>query len=80
LMKDAGPPGASSYGLIEILALFLSGKCGMWIVATVAASFVADPKQSQVADKVGFALATDKGLCKRGNWLWAWSLAIPAGT
>ena len=52
----------------------------MWIDATVAASFVTDPKQSTVADKVGFALAPDTGLGKRGNWLWAWSLAIPAGT
>ncbi|MGR9370884.1 ABC transporter substrate-binding protein [Rhizobium leguminosarum] len=80
LMKDAGPPGASSNGFNENLALFQTGKCGMWIDATVAASFVADQKQSQVADKVGFALAPDKGLGKRGNWLWAWSLAIPAGT
>ncbi|WP_439873017.1 ABC transporter substrate-binding protein [Rhizobium leguminosarum] len=80
LMSGAGPPGASSNGFNENLALFQTGKCGMWIDATVAASFVADPKQSQVADKVGFALAPDKGLGKRGNWLWAWSLAIPAGT
>nr|WP_210290467.1 MULTISPECIES: sugar ABC transporter substrate-binding protein [unclassified Rhizobium] len=80
LMKDAGPPGASSNGFNENLALFQSGKCGMWIDATVAASFVSDPKESKVADKVGFALAPDKGLGKRGNWLWAWSLAIPAGS
>ena len=33
-----------------------------------------------VADKVGFALAPDAGLGKRGNWLWAWALGIPAGT
>ena len=80
LMKDAGPPGASSNGFNENLALFQSGKCGMWIDATVAASFVTNPKESQVADKVGFALAPDTGLGKRGNWLWAWSLAIPAGS
>jgi sorbitol/mannitol transport system substrate-binding protein len=80
LMKDAGPPGASSNGFNENLALFQSGKCGMWIDATVAASFVSNPKESKVADKVGFALAPDKGLGKRGNWLWAWSLAIPAGS
>jgi sorbitol/mannitol transport system substrate-binding protein len=80
LMKDAGPAGASSNGFNENLALFQSGKCGMWIDATVAASFVTDPKESKVADKVGFALAPDNGLGKRGNWLWAWSLAIPAGT
>jgi sorbitol/mannitol transport system substrate-binding protein len=80
LMKDAGPPGASSNGFNENLALFQSGKCGMWIDATVAASFVINPKESKVADKVGFALAPDAGLGKRGNWLWAWSLAIPAGS
>ena len=79
-MKDAGPPGASSNGFNENLALFNSGKCGMWIDATVAASFVTNPKDSKVADKVGFALAPDNGLGKRGNWLWAWSLAVPAGS
>jgi sorbitol/mannitol transport system substrate-binding protein len=51
----------------------------MWIDATVAASFVTG-KDSTVADKVGFALAPDNGLGKRGNWLWAWSLAIPASS
>ena len=80
LLKDAGPPGASSNGFNENLALFQTGKCGMWIDATVAASFVTNPKESKVADKVGFALAPDNGLGKRGNWLWAWSLAIPAGS
>ena len=80
LMKDAGPPGASSNGFNENLALFQTGKCGMWIDATVAASFVTNPNDSQVADKVGFALAPDNGLGKRGNWLWAWSLGIPAGS
>ena len=80
LMNDAGPPGASSNGFNENLALFQSGKCGMWIDATVAASFVTNANDSTVADKVGFALAPDNGLGKRGNWLWAWSLAIPAGS
>ncbi|MGF7008475.1 ABC transporter substrate-binding protein [Aminobacter sp. BE322] len=80
LMNDAGPQGASSNGFNENLALFQQGKCGMWIDATVAASFVSDPKNSTVADKVGYALAPDNGLGKRGNWLWAWSLGIPAGT
>ena len=75
LMKADGPPGASSNGFNENLALFNDGKCGMWIDATVAAGFVTDPKQSQVADKVGFALAPNDGLGKNANWLWAWSLA-----
>jgi sorbitol/mannitol transport system substrate-binding protein len=80
LMNNYGPPGASNNGFNENLALFQQGKCGMWIDATVAASFVTNPKDSKVAEKVGFALAPDRGLGKRGNWLWAWSLAIPAGT
>ena len=80
LMKDAGPPGASSNGFNENLALFNSGKCAMWIDATVAASFVTNPGESSVADKVGFALAPNTGMGKNANWLWAWSLAIPAGS
>ncbi len=80
VMSKYGPPGASSNGFNESLALFQTGKCGMWIDATVAGSFVTNPKDSAVADKVGFALAPDNGLGKRGNWLWAWTLAMPAGT
>ena len=81
LMNKYGPPGASSNGFNENLALFQQGKCGMWIDATVAASFVTDPKNSKVAKDVGFALAPHKeGIKKNANWLWAWSLAIPAGT
>jgi sorbitol/mannitol transport system substrate-binding protein len=80
LMKNHGPPGASSNGFNENLALFDSGKCGMWVDATVAASFVSDPKQSKVADQVGFAPAPCEVTCKGANWLWAWSLAIPSGS
>ena len=76
LMTNFGPPGASANGFNENLTLFQQGKCGMWIDATVAASFVTGA-DSTVADSVGFALAPDNGLGKRGNWLWAWSLAIP---
>ncbi len=80
VMKDAGPDGASGNGFSENLALFQSGKCGMWADATAAGSFVIDPKASSVAAEVGFTLAPDKGLGKRANWLWAWALAIPAGS
>jgi sorbitol/mannitol transport system substrate-binding protein len=81
LMKDAGPEGASSNGFNENLTLFQQGKCGMWIDATVAASFVSDPKNSTVADKVGFAIFPSKeGVNNHGNWLWSWNLAIPASS
>ncbi len=80
MMTDAGPAGYATNGFNENLSLFQQGKCGMWIDATVAASFVTKPKDSTVADKVGFALAPDNGMGVRSNWLWAWALAIPAGT
>ncbi|MDX3927090.1 MAG: sugar ABC transporter substrate-binding protein [Shinella sp.] len=81
LMKDAGPSGASSNGFNENLTLFQQGKCGMWIDATVAASFVSNPKDSTVADKVGYAIfPTKEGVNNHGNWLWSWNLAIPASS
>ncbi|MDF1871941.1 sugar ABC transporter substrate-binding protein [Vannielia sp.] len=79
MMNESGPNGAANNGFNENLTLFQQGKCGMWIDATVAASFVTGA-DSTVADKVGFALAPDTGLGKRGNWLWAWSLAIPTSS
>ncbi|CAM3227095.1 sorbitol-binding protein /mannitol-binding protein [Paracoccus aminovorans] len=78
VMKDAGPPGASSNGFNENLALFQTGKCGMWIDATVAASFVSNPKESTVADQVGYALAPEGE--KPQMWLWAWTLAVPSSS
>jgi len=81
LMNDYGPDGYATNGFNENLSLFQQGKCGMWIDATVAASFVTNPDDSTVADSVGFALAPNaEGVEKRSNWLWAWALAIPAGT
>ena len=79
MMDASGPTGYATNGFNENLSLFNQGKCGMWIDATVAASFVTGDG-STVADSVGFALAPDTGLGKRSNWLWAWALAIPAGT
>jgi len=83
LMTKYGPPGAASNGFNENLSLFGQGKCGMWMDATVAASFVTDTKQSQVADQVGFAPApcgVDSCPNEGANWLWAWSLGIPASS
>lgn len=80
VMEESGPPGASANGFNENLALFQTGKCGMWIDATVAGAFVTNKDDSEVADKVGFALAPHNNLGKRGNWLWAWTLAVPSSS
>lgn len=80
LMKKDGPPGASANSFNENLALFSEGKCAAWVDATIAASFVSDPKQSKVADKVAFAQAPTAVTPKGANWLWSWNLAIPASS
>lgn len=80
LLGNYGPPGASSNGFNENLALFNTGKCGMWIDATVAGSFVTDESQSDVADSVGFAAAPSQVTEKGSGWLWAWALAIPVSS
>ena len=52
----------------------------MWMLLTGVAGCLTNPHDSTVADSVGFALAPDNGMGVRSNWLWAWALAIPAGT
>ena len=80
ILKADGPPGVSSNGFNENLALFSSGHCAMWIDATSAAGTLYDRKQSQVADSVGFA-AIPSGTFQGGpTWLWSWNLAIPASS
>ena len=80
MMNKYGPPGSSSNSFNEILALYNEGKCGMWIDATIAASFITDPSQSKVADKIAFAQSPVAVTNRGANWLWAWALAVPAGT
>ncbi|WP_268800979.1 ABC transporter substrate-binding protein [Pseudomonas huanghezhanensis] len=77
-LKHYGPPGVSSNGFNETLALFNSGKCAIWVDASVAGSFTTDKEQSRVVDSVGFAPAPVEVTDKGASWLYAWSLAIPA--
>ncbi len=80
LMKNYGPPGATANGFNENLTLFASGKAAMWIDATVAAGSLSDPKESQVAGKVGFARAPIAVTPNGSHWLWSWAFAIPTAS
>lgn len=80
LMTNYGPPGSSGNSFNEILALMNEGRCGFWVDATVAGSFVTDPSSSKVADKMAFAAAPKAVTSKGSNWLWAWSLAVPVSS
>ncbi|WP_334597664.1 ABC transporter substrate-binding protein [Pseudomonas alvandae] len=79
-LKKYGPPGLTSNGFNETLALFNSGKCAIWVDASVAGSFITDTSQSKVADRVGFAAAPTQVTDKGASWLYAWSLAIPTSS
>ncbi|WP_394791133.1 ABC transporter substrate-binding protein [Rhodoferax sp.] len=80
LMKKYGPPGASANSFNENLALFVEGKCGIWVDATSAGGSVTDPKFSKVTEKVAFAKAPTAVTPKGAGWLWSWALAIPEST
>ena len=80
ILKADGPPGATSNGFNENLALFASGHCGMWIDATVAGGLLFDKKTSSVADKVGFAPMPTGSFKGAPTWLWSWNLSIPTSS
>jgi sorbitol/mannitol transport system substrate-binding protein len=80
LINDCGEPGATGTGFTEGLTLMAQGQAAMWVDATVAAGFLTNPDQSQIADHVGFALAPVGPVAKGNAWLWTWSLAIPTTT
>ena len=80
MVKKYCPPGSTSNGFNECLMVFASGKAAMWSDATIAAAFLADPDQSSVIGKVGYA-RQPYGKYKKGcNYLWSWALAIPSSS
>lgn len=79
ILKDVGEPGPTGVGFTEGLTLISQGNAAMWYDASVAAGFLANPKQSTVVGKIGYAMAP--AVRKNNNgWLWAWSLAIESAS
>ncbi|MEM9605286.1 MAG: sugar ABC transporter substrate-binding protein [Pseudomonadota bacterium] len=73
LLSSYGPPGSEGNSFNEILALYNEDKCGLWIDATIAASFLENPN-------VAYAQSPNAGNPVGANWLWAWAMAVPAGS
>jgi sorbitol/mannitol transport system substrate-binding protein len=73
LLNNYGPPGSEGNSFNEILALYNEGKCGLWIDATIAASFLE-------VDGVAYAQSPNAGNPVGANWLWAWAMAVPTGS
>jgi sorbitol/mannitol transport system substrate-binding protein len=79
LLKDHGPPGSTSNGFNETLALFGSGHCAIWIDSTVAASMLY-AENSQVKGKVAYAAMPSGEDLAAPTWLWSWNLAVPVSS
>ncbi len=73
LLGNYGPPGSEGNSFNEILALYNEDKCGLWIDATIAASFLEN-------ENVAYAQSPNAGNPVGANWLWAWAMAVPAGS
>jgi len=80
LLKNYGPPGATSNGANETATVFMSGKAAMFIDATAWGGPVVDKTQSSVADKVAYANAPIADTPNGSRWLWSWAFAIPKGS
>jgi sorbitol/mannitol transport system substrate-binding protein len=78
LLRDYGPPGASSNGFNENQALFATGHCAMWIDATSGAGLIYDKSSSQVYDKTAFTAAPVDVTPRGSHWFWSWALGIPS--
>jgi len=79
LLNSYGPPGSEGNSFNEILGLYREGSCGMWIDATIAASFL-EGDGSAATGNVAYAQSPNAGNPVGANWLWAWALAVPANT
>jgi sorbitol/mannitol transport system substrate-binding protein len=80
MINECGQPGPTSVGFVEALTLMSQGQAAMWVDATVAAGFLADPTQSEIVDSLGFAPAPVGPVAKGNHWLWSWNLGIPVTT
>ncbi|MPY61665.1 ABC transporter substrate-binding protein [Streptomyces spongiae] len=78
LLRSHGEPDAHRMGVLEILDLFVQGKCAMMYDATsLAQSLEADG--SSVKGKVGYAPAPHDRTGRSG-WLWTWAWGIQAAS
>mgnify|MGYP001260956420 CR=1 FL=1 len=77
LLGKYGPPAPYENGYPENLALFAGGHCAMWIDATVAASYLWDPRTSTVSNSTGLARAPVMSVQRGSHWFWTWALAVP---
>lgn len=78
LLRSHGEPDAERMGVLEILDLFVQGKCAMMYDATSLASSI-EADGSSVKGKVGYAPAPHDRT-EQSGWLWTWAWGIQAAS
>jgi sorbitol/mannitol transport system substrate-binding protein len=79
LVRTHGEAGAAQAGFTECLNAMSQSKVAMWYDATSAAGTLEDPKESNVAGKIGYAYAPVNRTDSSG-WLWTWAWTMPKTT
>jgi multiple sugar transport system substrate-binding protein len=79
LLKQYGPPGSTSYHWAQAQDVFIQGKAGMWLDASVFFANLVDPAKSKVADKVGIAMSP-QGPVARSPYVGGWHLSMFTGS
>jgi multiple sugar transport system substrate-binding protein len=76
-LLKSGPSDIASYGWEQAQASFAAGNAVFLLDADHMAEVFENPKKSQVAGKVGYALEPS-GPAGRGSGIWLWSLGMNA--
>jgi multiple sugar transport system substrate-binding protein len=75
LLNQYGQPGATSHSWNQAQDVFINGKSGMWMDASIFFPNVVDPAQSKIVDKVGITMAPE-GPAGRIPYVGGWHLSI----
>ena len=78
-LNKYGPPGTTSYSWQQGQDVFVQGKAGMWMDASVFFANVVDPSKSKVADKVGITMIP-QGPASRTPYVGGWHLSVYNGS
>jgi multiple sugar transport system substrate-binding protein len=79
MLNKYGPPGTTSYSWQQGQDVFLQGKAGMWLDASVFFANLVDPEQSKIVDSVGVTMAPE-GPGGRIPYVGGWHLSIYSGS
>jgi multiple sugar transport system substrate-binding protein len=78
MLRNYGPQGTTSYSWQQGQDVFLQGKAGMWMDASVFFANLVDPELSTVLDSVGVTMAPEAEV--RTPYVGGWHLSIYEGS